>query len=35
MILHELYFVGLGGGVRARGPLADAIARDFGSMERW
>src|SRR5258707_9084754 len=35
MILHEIYFDGLGGGVRASGPLADAIARDFGSMERW
>ena len=30
MILH-----GLGGGARAGGLLADAIARDFGSMERW
>ena len=35
MILHEIYFDGLGGGARAGGPLADAIARDFGSMERW
>ena len=35
MILHEIYFDGLGGGARASGPLADAIARDFGSMERW
>src|SRR5258705_7348562 len=35
MILHEIYFDGLGGGVRASGPLADAIARDFGSMDRW
>jgi Fe-Mn family superoxide dismutase len=34
MILHEIYFDGLGGGARASGPLADAIARDFGSMER-
>src|SRR3954470_9135885 len=33
MILHEIYFDGLGGGARASGPLADAIARDFGSME--
>src|SRR5947208_4659578 len=35
MILHEIYFDGLGGGARASGPLADAIARDFGSFERW
>jgi Fe-Mn family superoxide dismutase len=35
MILHEIYFDGLGGGGRSSGPLADAIARDFGSMERW
>jgi Fe-Mn family superoxide dismutase len=35
MILHEIYFDGLGGGGKASGTLADAIARDFGSMERW
>jgi superoxide dismutase, Fe-Mn family len=35
MILHEIYFDGLGGGAKASGALADAIARDFGSMERW
>jgi Fe-Mn family superoxide dismutase len=35
MILHEIYFDGLGGGTKASGPLADAIARDFGSMDRW
>ena len=35
MILHEIYFDGLGGGAKASGPLADAIARDFGSQERW
>jgi len=34
MILHEIYFDGLGGG-SARGPLIEAIVRDFGSMERW
>ena len=34
MILHEIYFDGLGGGSLA-GPLAEAIARDFGSVERW
>jgi superoxide dismutase, Fe-Mn family len=35
MILHEIYFDGLGGGGSLGGPLAEAIARDFGSMERW
>ena len=35
MILHEIYFDGLGGGGSLAGPLADAIARDFGSLERW
>jgi superoxide dismutase, Fe-Mn family len=35
MILHEISFDGLGGGTKASGPLADAIARDFGSMDRW
>jgi Fe-Mn family superoxide dismutase len=35
MILHEVYFDGLGGGAKASGTLADAIARDFGSLERW
>ena len=35
MILHEIYFDGLGGGTGANGALAEAIARDFGSLERW
>ncbi len=35
MILHEIYFDGLGGGGSAKGPLIEAIVRDFGSMERW
>jgi superoxide dismutase, Fe-Mn family len=35
MILHEAYFDSLGGGGTAHGALADAIARDFGSVERW
>src|SRR5947209_4873308 len=35
MILHEIYFDGLGGGAKPSGSLADAIARDFGSVERW
>jgi superoxide dismutase, Fe-Mn family len=35
MILHEAYFDSLGGGGTARGSLAEGIARDFGSVERW
>jgi Fe-Mn family superoxide dismutase len=35
MILHEAYFDSLGGGGVARASLADAITRDFGSLERW
>jgi len=35
MILHELYFDGLGGGGAPSGALADAIKRDFGSVDRW
>jgi superoxide dismutase len=35
MILHEIYFDGLGGGTKPSGALAEAIARDFGSLERW
>ncbi|HEY4580341.1 MAG TPA: Fe-Mn family superoxide dismutase [Candidatus Acidoferrales bacterium] len=35
MILHELYFDGLGTGGEPGGPLAEAIKRDFGSFERW
>ena len=35
MILHELYFDGLGGEGEPTGALAEAIARDFGSVERW
>jgi Fe-Mn family superoxide dismutase len=35
MILHEAYFDSLGGGGTARGTLAEAITRDFGSVERW
>src|SRR5260370_17476303 len=34
-ILHEIYFDGLGGGAAASGALAEAIVRDFGSLERW
>jgi superoxide dismutase, Fe-Mn family len=36
MLLHELYFDGLGGGGGPPdGALAEAIAHDFGSFERW
>jgi Fe-Mn family superoxide dismutase len=35
MILHEAYFDSLGGGGTARGSLAEAITRDFGSIDRW
>jgi len=35
MILHEIYFDSLGGGGTPQGGLATAIARDFGSIERW
>jgi superoxide dismutase, Fe-Mn family len=35
MILHEHFLNALGGGGRPEGALADAIAHDFGSFERW
>ena len=35
MILHELYFAGLGEESQPSGVLADTIARDFGSVDRW
>ncbi|HEY9826281.1 MAG TPA: Fe-Mn family superoxide dismutase, partial [Stenomitos sp.] len=36
MLLHEIYFDGLGGdGVLPSGLLRDAIERDFGSVARW
>jgi Fe-Mn family superoxide dismutase len=35
MILHEIYFDGLGGAATPSGALADAIARDFGSLDKW
>ena len=34
MILHEIYFDGLGGGGTPRNALVDAITRDFGGLER-
>ena len=35
MILHEIYFDCLAGGGAPSGKLAEALARDFGSIERW
>jgi Fe-Mn family superoxide dismutase len=36
MLLHELYFAGLGGDGRAvPGTMASALERDFGSVDRW
>jgi Fe-Mn family superoxide dismutase len=35
MILHEIYFAGLGAPAAASAPLAAAIERDFGSLARW
>ncbi|HXF65754.1 MAG TPA: Fe-Mn family superoxide dismutase [Burkholderiales bacterium] len=35
MILHELYFDGLGAGGEPDSALAGAIERDFGGFERW
>jgi superoxide dismutase, Fe-Mn family len=35
MILHEIYFDGLGGGGTPKNPLIDGITRDFGSLDRW
>ncbi len=35
MILHELYFDGLGESAGPAGKLLDAIDRDFGGLDRW
>ena len=35
MILHELYFDSLGGRRQPNGDLRGALARDFGSVEKW
>ena len=35
MILHEVYFDGLGGEGEPQGTLAEAMRRDFGSVQRW
>ena len=35
VLLHELYFASMGGDGRVTGPMAEALARDFGSVQRW
>src|SRR5262245_37214415 len=35
MILHEVYFDGLGGGGAPRGGRSDVSTREFGSLDRW
>src|SRR5215475_8120609 len=35
MIIHELYFDGLGGEGEPKGALAEAMKKDFGSVDRW
>jgi superoxide dismutase, Fe-Mn family len=35
MILHEVYFAGLGDESQPGPALAEALARDFGSIDRW
>jgi len=35
MILHELYFDGLGGDGVSGGAIDEALERDFGSVDRW
>jgi Fe-Mn family superoxide dismutase len=34
-LLHELYFASLGGDGRATSAMSEALARDFGSVQRW
>jgi Fe-Mn family superoxide dismutase len=34
-LLHELYFASLGGDGKVTSPMSDALARDFGSVQRW
>jgi Fe-Mn family superoxide dismutase len=34
-LLHELYFASLGGEGKPKPALAEAMARDFGSVDRW
>src|SRR5262249_53039734 len=35
MIPHERYFAALGGGAVSGGAIEEALARDFGSVDRW
>lgn len=35
MILHEIYFDGLGGSGELAGGIAEALERDFDSVDRW
>jgi len=35
VLLHEAYFDVLGGNGEAKGEIIDAIANDFGSLEKW
>jgi superoxide dismutase, Fe-Mn family len=35
ILLHELYFASLGGDGKPSKPMAEALARDFGSLDRW
>ena len=35
MILHELFFASLGTESEPKGELRDALARDFGTLDRW
>jgi len=35
MVLHEVYFAGLGAAAAASTALAEAIERDFGGMQKW
>ena len=35
MIIHELYFDGLGGEGDPKGALSEQMKKDFGSVERW
>jgi Fe-Mn family superoxide dismutase len=34
-LLHELYFASLGGDGRVTNAMSEALARDFGSVQRW
>src|SRR5213596_3401379 len=34
-LLHELYFASLGGDGKPKGTVAEALARDFASVDRW